>query len=230
LFEAYALASQMPLRLASFFAATWDYTLYSEGFLAPFPAKGQADTASSFISIDDLINHPTLDTSYIPIQEFVQSLAQQKNLPAGKVSPLQLADMSEADSRRTLALIKPLRAGASGAFACELDDLETWAYLGLYLADKLRAGVALQTYRVSGVPAEQQKAITYLQQCQAHWEKVSAITSGHYREVPYIDGQTWNGPQHYRDAWRFSWQKYLPQVARDLRIAREAQPVTGQGN
>ena len=33
-----AAASQMPLRLASFYASTWDYTLYSEGFLAPFSA------------------------------------------------------------------------------------------------------------------------------------------------------------------------------------------------
>jgi hypothetical protein len=30
LLKAYADASQMPLKLASFFAATWDYTLYSE--------------------------------------------------------------------------------------------------------------------------------------------------------------------------------------------------------
>jgi hypothetical protein len=35
LLNAYRLASRMPLRLASFYASTWDYTLYSEGFLSP---------------------------------------------------------------------------------------------------------------------------------------------------------------------------------------------------
>ena len=58
LFEAYTAASQMPLDLASFYRATWDYTLYSEGFLAPYASGGMHDTVSSFISIEELIDHP----------------------------------------------------------------------------------------------------------------------------------------------------------------------------
>ena len=42
----------MPLRLASFHAATWDYTLYSEGFLAL-----QGDY-TRYISVDQLIDLP----------------------------------------------------------------------------------------------------------------------------------------------------------------------------
>ena len=80
LLNAYKHASKMPLRLASFHKATWDYTLYSEGFLAPFaPPAGLYDKASSFISIDELIDHPTLDPRYVSIPEYVR-LARFKTI------------------------------------------------------------------------------------------------------------------------------------------------------
>ena len=76
----------MPLRLASFHAATWDYTLYSEGFLAPFPSNGgMHDTLSAFISIDELIHHPPLDPALIPIDvqaAFAQAQWGSRNNPA----------------------------------------------------------------------------------------------------------------------------------------------------
>ena len=43
------------LKLASFHAATWDFTLYSEGFLASAQSWGKFDNVSPFISIDELI-------------------------------------------------------------------------------------------------------------------------------------------------------------------------------
>jgi hypothetical protein len=92
--------------------------------------------------------------------------------------------------------------------------LETWAYLSAYFADKLRAGVALQTFRTSGEKTQQQKAIQLLKKCQAHWTKVSEITSGHYHEVPYIDDDS--------DARTFSWAKFLPQVERDITVAEQS--------
>jgi hypothetical protein len=72
LLEAYALSSRMPLRLASFHSATWDYTLSSEGFLAPVQ-NGFNDNASPFISIDELIEHRTLDPMYLSIPDYVES-------------------------------------------------------------------------------------------------------------------------------------------------------------
>jgi Glycosyl hydrolase family 20, domain 2 len=222
LFRAYAAASQMPLRLASFYAATWDYTLYSEGFLAPFPANsGFHDDVSSFISIEELIDHPTLDPDYISIPGFVKASLEKKTLPAGKVSPLALADSLAADSRQVLSLVKQLRPQATATLACELDDLATWAYLSSYFADKLRAGVALHRYRVTGEKSQQQEAVDLLTRCLAHWEKVSQLTASHYREVPYIEGYK-SGGNAYKDAGRFSWTKYLPQVKRDITLAREA--------
>lgn len=221
LLKAFASASKMPLHLASFHGSTWDYTLYSEGFLAPFTSNGGLhDTVSSFISIDELIDHSTLDPDYISIPAFVKAQTENIQIPKGKISPLMLADSLEADSKNVMKIVQQLRPSAQKALACELDDLETWAYLSRYFSDKLRAAVALQTYRTTGKKSEQQKAIQLLTGCVLHWKKISAITSKHYQEVPYVDDHS-SGGIAYKDARRFSWSKYLPQVERDLELAKE---------
>jgi len=221
LLEAFTAASNMPLRLASFHGATWDYTLYSEGFLSPFSSNdGFYDKISSFISIDELINHKTLDPQYSSIPDYVESVSKTKMPVKDKISPLQLADALEKDSRTVINLVKQLRPKATTALSCELDDLETWAYLSQYMADKLRAGVALQTFRKSNDKASQQKAVDLLTTCLIHWKKISAITSSHYREVPYLDDQSTKS-QPDNDGRIFSWAKYLPQVERDVSIARD---------
>lgn len=218
--EATAAASQMPLRLASFFRATWDYTLYSEGFLSPMSTGGLADDVSSFISIDELIDHATLDPACLSIKDYTVLVQANKPVPAGKISPLALADLLDADAQTVLTRVNQLRPDASPTLACELTDLETWAHLSRYFADKLRAGVTLQTYRLTGDKPKQQQAIDLLSKCLTHWQRVSELTASHYHEVPYIEGNAFSS-QAYRDALRFSWTKYLPQVERDVRLAQE---------
>lgn len=226
LFKAFTSASQMPLRLASFHGATWDYTLYSEGFLAPFASNGGLhDTVSSFISIDELIDHPVLDPDYISIPDFIKWTNEEKKMPTHKITPLSLANSLEVDSKIVLNIVNQLRPRAQNTLACELDDLEAWAYLSSYFADKLRAGVSLQMYRVTGAREEQRKAIQLLTSCVMKWEKISAITSKHYQEVAYVDDHS-SGGKAYKDARRFSWSKYLPQVKRDVILAKNGRVVT----
>ncbi len=228
LLTAYAAASGMPLKLASFHGSTWDYTLYSEGFLAPFSSGGLHDTVSSFISVDELINHNTLDPKYLSITDFVKVITGKKQLGAGMVTPLALADQLEADAKKTLAITKQIRPGAVKALLCELDDLDTWAWLSLYLADKIRAGVALQLYRIGGDTRQQQKAVRFLTTCVNEWKKISEITAAHYHEVPYVDDHS-SGGIAFKDARRFSWSKYLPQVERDLILAKAPPDTTTTG-
>jgi hypothetical protein len=222
LMNAYNRAGNMPLRLASFHSATWDYTLYSEGFLAPFaPPAGLYDKESSFISIDELIDHPTLDPKYVSIAAYVENVILSKSSSSGKTTPLQLADSLEADGDQVLKMTQPLRSKATGALLCELDDLDTWAYLSKYFGTKIRAGIALHTFRRSNDKSEQEKAVKLLSDCLNYWKRISEITKGHYREVPYLDDQsTANNPQN--DGKTFSWSKYLPQVERDIAIAKQA--------
>jgi len=205
--RAYALASRMPLKLASFYRATWDFTLYSEGFLAPVK-PGDREGPSPFLSIDDLIANRTLDPTLVSIRDFISGAGGP-----GLVSPLDLADGLEADGREALEIVASLR-GASpppvGAKECELEDIETWANLSLYFADKLRGAAALETFRRFGGAAVKAKAIGLLESAAGYWDKVCAITSAHYFEVAYVDGNS------------FSWEKYRPQVLLDIETARRA--------
>ena len=227
LLAAYTLASRMPLRLASFHAATWDYTLYSEGFLAPARSRGASDGVSPFISIDEFIDHETLDPTWLSIPAFVALRMKGASVPDGMVTPLALADASERDSRAALAALDPVRRRVtpfSGALECELLDVTTWAQLGLYLAEKLRAGVALESFRRSGEPLEQQRAVQALERAVAHWDAVIAATASHYRPTPHVfleDARLVGG---LHDG--FSWFALRDQVLRDIELARSATRTT----
>lgn len=222
LLKAHSLAGKVPLAIASFHAATWDYTLYSEGFLAPFPSNsGLHDTVSAFISIDELIHHPTLDPDYLSIEEYVVQVLDKKESDQHKISPLTIAQELARDGENILALLDSVRI-SSGALACEVDDLRTWANMALYFADKLRAGVSLQLYRMTGNPLHREQALMLAKRCLAHWQNLSAVTADHYREVPYIDDLGYGSG--YQDARTFSWKKYLPQVMRDILIVEKSQP------
>ena len=218
--KAFKKASEMPLRLASLHAATWDYTLYSEGFLAPFPSHGGLhDTTSSFISIDELIDHRTLDPDYISIKDFVTANLAGKQSAPEKITPDELASLLAQDGKDVIAFARSMGT-VSGALDCELDDLKAWGYLSLYFAEKLRAGVALHTFRLSGDKKRRDDAVKLLNQCHSYWKTLSDITASHYHEVPYIDDPGYGAA--WRDAQTFSWKKYLPQVERDVRIAAGA--------
>jgi hypothetical protein len=219
---AYRLASNMPLRLASFHRSTWDYTLYSEGFISAAPSSptAQFDSASPFISIDQFIYHETLDPQLLSIPDYVSAVLAGKPVAGDMITPLALADSSEHDSRKALDLVASLRPRVhaySGALISELDDIATWSYLGLYLADKLRAGVALEKYRKTGDTAQKQQAIAFLEKGLQHWDQVIHYTKDRYMPTPHVSTQRWG--EVFQE---FSWEQLRPQVARDIQIARDA--------
>ena len=222
LLAAYQLASNMPLRLASFHRSTWDYTLYSEGFIEAEPSSpdGTFDRSSPFISIDEFINHETLDPRMLSIPAYVSAVVNKETIPSDRITPLALADFSEQDSRQALEAVASLRSQVdafSGALVSELDDVTVWSYLGLYLADKLRAGVALERYRKTGDTAEKQQAVKLLEQCLNHWDRVIAFTKDRYLPTPHVS------TQNYGDDYQvFSWELLRPQVVRDIQLAKEA--------
>ncbi|SKB30359.1 hypothetical protein SAMN05660226_00619 [Parapedobacter luteus] len=218
LFSLYQLASQLPLRLASFYRSTWDYTLYSEGFIAAEPANPKApfDRSSPFISIAELLSHDVLDSNLMAIKMYVTKTLQG-GLDTAKTTPTELARQSETDSRAALALIAGIRQRIPhhrGALVSELDDMATWAYLGLYFADKIRAGVALEFLQQTGEEAKRTEAIQLLQRCVEHWDGVIFHTKGRYLPVPHV------ATEYYGDEFKtFSWEQLRPQVIRDIQIA-----------
>ncbi|UCD51084.1 MAG: hypothetical protein JSW27_00325 [Phycisphaerales bacterium] len=220
LLQAYALASQMPLRLASFHAATWDYTLYSEGFLAPVQNEYN-DKVSPFISIDELIYHETLDPTYLSIPDYVKALVGSKTIGESVVTPVELAGELERDSSEALQLVAslPAEGGRSApTLQCEIADVQAWAHLSLYFAEKLRAAVALETFRQTKDGRRKDEAVTHLKEAAEHWANLVAVTERHYHPVPAVQLSRSAG----NDA-SFSWGQYRSQVLRDIEIASQAQ-------
>ena len=220
LFKAYQLVSNMPLRLASFHRSTWDYTLFSEGFMAPVPSNpnGFVDRSSPFISIDEFIHHETLDPNLYTIPQYVNKKLNKIPMPDSMMTPLQLAMLSSRDSR--LALKYYEEAKTQGLLHVDLksewDDVATWAYLGLYFSEKLQAGIALHTFRKLGKNKEKIKAIAHLEAAKVHWLKVIELTRNRYKPTPHV------ALQGYKDYSLFSWEGLLPQVEKDLEIAKSA--------
>lgn len=218
LLKAYSLASKVPLYLASFYKGTWDFTLYSEGFLAPWQV-GFDDQKSPFISIDELIRHETLDSRYLSISKYCQLKNGGLLIKDGSITPLELAQNLQETATNSIAIIDKLRSPENApALNSELDDLETWCHLGFYIADKIRAGVSLETFRLTGQEQKKQTALEYLLKCVGHWENVILLTEERYKPMPYVS------MGHPEPKWpefnAFHWKFFLKDVEEDIEYVR----------
>lgn len=216
LFEASSLAGKTPLRLASSFDCSWDFTLYSEGFMALDPEARRVE----YISIERQINQPPLDTDYVSIKDFVDGNLSGKEFE-NKVTPFQLADILEADCSKALELVKNIDIKNNNSLMFEIADIKTWANLGLFLAEKLRGAVALQTFRVSGNEEEKSNAVKLLENALKYWDNIIEITRPIYNDMPLVhymeqDGKSWK--ENYD--LRFHWEHLRPYVVKDIEIAK----------
>ncbi|RDV17199.1 hypothetical protein DXT99_01445 [Pontibacter diazotrophicus] len=214
LLQAYSLASSTQLRLASLYDSRWDFTLYGEGFMALIGDSTQ------YISVDALINQPTLDPDYVSVKDYVQKSLAGNSFGEKSITPPVLIRMLERDSRKALRLVKNIDTMHDASLMYEVADVKTWANLGLHLAEKLKGAVALQTYRMKGGKENQQKAVAHLQKALEYWDEVIKITRPIYKDMPLTH---YNGSSHDRnDNNLFHWARIRPEVARDIDIAKEA--------
>ena len=209
LLRAYALASNTQLRLASLYDSKWDFTLYCEGFLAL-----QGDS-TKYISVDRLIEQPTLDPNYVSVEDYVEKTLKGETFSNDQVTPDKLADKLEKDNREALHLIDNIDVSGNASLMYEVADVKVWAYLALHLAEKLRGTIALQTYRLQG--RLHKEAIEHLKKALDYWDKVIEITRPIYKDMPLT---------HYNNNFftannnnLFHWALIRNQVARDVDIA-----------
>jgi len=215
LLQAYSLASNTQLRLASLYDSRWDFTLYSEGFLAL-----QGDY-TRYISVSQLMDHPTMASEYVSVNDFVRSQLAGNSFGSAYVTPPILADILERDNREALKLVEPINAGENTALLYEVADIKTWSYLGLHLAEKLRGAVALKNYQLTGEASQKQRAIKHLKNALAHWDAVIAITRPLYRDMKLTHYN-----HNFFDANEenlFHWALIRDEVAKDVEIARGSQ-------
>jgi hypothetical protein len=215
LLKAYALASKTQLRLASLYDSRWDFTLYSEGFLAL-----QGDS-TKYISVDRLIEQPTMGSEYISVGEYVEKLLNKSEFDAERITPVLLADLLIRDNGQALELVKNIDTAGNPSLMYEVADIQTWANLGLHLAEKLRGAIALQIFRLTGWESEKQKAIRHLEQALKYWDEVIKITRPIYRDMRLT---------HYNhnfftanDNNLFHWSLIRNEVAKDVEIAKTSE-------
>ncbi|MFZ0429701.1 MAG: hypothetical protein WAO20_16410 [Acidobacteriota bacterium] len=217
LLNAFSLASSTQLRLASLYDSKWDFTLYSEGFLAL-----QGDY-TKYISVDRLAEQPTMDPAYVSVTDYVETALAGGSYGAGRVTPPILIAQLERDNREALRLVSGIDTTGNASLMYEVSDVRTWANLGLHLAEKLRGALALTEYRLTGAEDKKQEAIDHLQQALGYWDEVIKITRPIYRDMPLT---------HYNNNFfdanpdnLFHWALIRDEVAQDIEIAQEAVPT-----
>lgn len=224
LLQAYTLASRTPLRLASDFDFTWDFTLYSEGFLA----LDNATKSVRYISVDRLIRQPPTDPDYVSVEEYVRMTLQGGSFAKNRITPLLLADMLEKDCRKALDLVKDISPSDDPALLYEVADVKTWSWLGLHLAHQLRGAVALQQYRQKGDTTDQRHAIDLLQAALSDWDQVIAITRPLYQDMPLTHLSEQGGVRSKENTrLKWHWAMTRDEVAADVETARQARPAPG---
>jgi hypothetical protein len=219
LFEAYKLASNTPLTLASFFDFGWDFTLYSEGFLALNQKTGNVE----FINIDRLINRETLDPDYVSIKDFVAAQMSKKAFEEKKMTPPKIAQKLENESKKALDLVKNIDFSNNPTIMYEVADIKIWSNLGLYLSEKINGGIALETYRKTGNETQKTKAIKHLEVALNYWNKVVEISSPLYKEMPLVHfSEQKNMSQEAKAKLRFHWSLLRNDVLKDVEMAQNA--------
>jgi hypothetical protein len=216
--KAYSLASKVPLHIASFYKGTWDFTLYSEGFLAPWQ-NGYDDYKSPFISIEELIKHETLESNYLSIQEYCQKFTNNGFIEDHFITPIELSLNIQEECLEALRIISQLRIPINEpTINSELDDLETWCYLGFYFANKIQAGVSTEFYNLHKKPKDKKMALEYLNDCLEHWNKIISLTKDRYKPMPYVS------MGHHQPRWpdfkAFHWKYFLEDVEEDIQYVK----------
>ena len=223
LLEAFDLASQMPLKLASYYGATWDFTLYSEGFLSGYrPWRGEIwDNYSPFLSVEDIIGANPVDENWLNVKEYVEITKGGDAFPDSLTSPLEIAEDLHSSGSEALKILESLDPQQPDLIH-EMADIKTWSYLSLYFCTKLKGCIAFERFRLENIPEQKEEALKYLNEALNYWDKVIETSKPYFDEMPllhckdnYIE-EDFNKPMN-----TFSWANLRDQVERDIEYIRE---------
>lgn len=188
LFEAQKKVSRVPLIVASFWNATWDFTLYSEGMLA------MENNKVKLISLQQMSEKQPMEPSYMNINEFLEN----GEMPvAGKISPVELADSIESFCLKALEMMETVEPAGNVDLLYEVSDIKTWACLGLYFSNKLRAAIGYKKYLNTGENAYHQNSVQWLEKAVENWKQVVQVTSPVYQPVPLMHFTHDRGGEHF---------------------------------
>jgi hypothetical protein len=187
----------------------FDFQWYVEAcFSRPEPAR----TASGFHDVNRFITlgvHPGTDNISIP--RYVDAVVSGE-VPAGTTPP-HVAQRLDRHADSALAGVAALAGVTERELRETIGDIRAMALLGKYYAAKIRGATELALYRRTGRPEHQAAAITELTAAAGHWSAYTAQAAALYRNP------LWTNRVGIVD-----WEELRGEVARDIEIARAAQP------
>jgi hypothetical protein len=179
LFEAQTKVSKVPLVVASWQNATWDFSVYSEGMLRSVVKDNIK--VQKLILLDEMAEKTPMEPAYLSIADF---LANENNVPNGKISPLHLADSVETFCNQALSDVERIKPGKNVDLLYEVSDIKAWANLGMYFSNKLRAAVEYKRFKTSNDKKDLEKAIEWLAKATENWHSLVEVTTPVYQPVP----------------------------------------------
>lgn len=187
----------------------FDFQWYVEAcFSRPEPAQ----TASGFHDVDRFITlgvHPGTDN--VPIPRYVDAVVAGESING--TTPPEVARQLDEHAGAALAGVAGLAGATERELRETLGDIRAMALLGRYYAAKIRGATELALYRRTGRPAHQETAIAELTAAAAHWNNYTAQAAALYRN-----------PLWTNRVGTVDWGELRGEVARDIAIARGAQP------
>lgn len=106
------------------------------------------------------------------------------NLTDSLISPLAAADTLSRYTRMALIYLKSLperKIGSAGELDLTLGDIEAFAAIGNYYAEKIRGASSLALYNFYGLKQDQDDAIQHLTNARSFWVKYATIYDSQYK-------------------------------------------------
>jgi len=140
-----------------------------------------------FITVKDIIEIEPIDGSnIINISQWAQEYHSGK--PSGQISPIQVADSLEYYARRAEYYLKQLPARNPASFSQTdqlLGDIELFAHIGRYYANKIRAAAYTALYNYYGLERDKESAIYLITKAQDEWMRYSSLYDSKYKSALY---------------------------------------------
>jgi hypothetical protein len=168
-----AASKTLPL-MTRFFWGSLDFMWYPEACWS----------SDGFVTVRNLIDpkYPPMKTDEDGETPHIQSIKAYVDgeAPAGRLTPLDVADRLEGHALAGLQNVEELKPGSSRELRQTIGDIKAMAWLGRYYAEKIRGAVALARSRRTPSRDDLENARRHLQRASSHWKEYAAIWSTQY--------------------------------------------------
>lgn len=156
-----------------------DYQWFPEAcFRTPEKYDGRG-----FVTVKDFMERKPITGSNISsILRWAENY--KSKIPDNSISPLAVADTLSKYARIALINLSHLtefRDGSASELDLTLGDIEAFASIGNYYAEKIRGACYLALYDFYGLKQDQELAIQHLRNAKTQWEKYASIYDSQYK-------------------------------------------------